>query len=198
MTILELIQQQVSDLSPEKQSEVLDFAAFLRRQPAAAPPARRRSPAVTPHLVCGGNVTSTRWPTSKTCAPRVGHAYMNALFDTNIVIDALNGVVEADTEYERYERVLISRITWLEVLVGAAEDEMFVRNFLETRFEVCPLDSAVAERAVELRLSRLRLPDAIIWATAQVYGFLLVTRNTKDFDPAWEGIRMPYQVKPVV
>jgi predicted nucleic acid-binding protein len=41
---------------------------------------------------------------------------MLAVFDTNIVIDALNGVIEADTEYNRYERVLISRITWMEVL----------------------------------------------------------------------------------
>jgi len=36
----------------------------------------------------------------------MGHL-MIAVFDTNIVIDALNGVAEADTEYGRYERVLI-------------------------------------------------------------------------------------------
>ena len=44
---------------------------------------------------------------------------MIAVFDTNIIIDALNGVAAADAEYSRYERVLISRITWMEVLVGA-------------------------------------------------------------------------------
>ena len=121
---------------------------------------------------------------------------MNAVFDTNIVIDALNGVVEADAEHGRYERVLISRITWMEVLVGAVEDDAQARDFLDTRFEVCPLELAVAERAVQLRRThRLRLPDAIIWATALVYDALLVTRNTKDFDAAWEGIRVPYQVK---
>jgi hypothetical protein len=43
---------------------------------------------------------------------------MIAVFDTNIVIDALNGVTQADDEYSRYERVLISLITWMEVLVG--------------------------------------------------------------------------------
>lgn len=42
---------------------------------------------------------------------------MIAVFDTNIIIDALNGVAAADAEYSRYERVLISRITWMEVLV---------------------------------------------------------------------------------
>ena len=48
---------------------------------------------------------------------------MIAAFDTNIVIDALNGLELADTEYSRYERVLISRITWMEVLVGADGDD---------------------------------------------------------------------------
>ena len=47
---------------------------------------------------------------------------MNAVFDTNIVIDALNGVPDADTEYARYKRVFISRVTWMEVLVGAQEN----------------------------------------------------------------------------
>ena len=120
-----------------------------------------------------------------------------ALFDTNIVIDALNGIAEADVEYNRYARVLISRITWMEVMVGAHEDETQVRDFLDTQFDVVALDLAVAEKAVQLRRSRrLRLPDAIIWATAQVYDTVLVTRNTKDFDADWEGIRVPYQLSP--
>ena len=61
---------------------------------------------------------------------------MIAVFDTNIVIDALNGGAEADTEYSRYERVLISRITWMEVLIGVDEDDAEVRDFLETHFEI--------------------------------------------------------------
>ena len=122
---------------------------------------------------------------------------MIAVFDTNIVIDALNGVTDADVEYSRYARVLISRITWIEVMVGVREDEAQVRNLLETRFEMIPLDSAVAEKSVDLRRSyRLRLPDAIIWATAQIHAAVLVTRNTRDFDATWNGIRVPYQLLP--
>jgi predicted nucleic acid-binding protein len=118
---------------------------------------------------------------------------MIAVFDTNIVIDALNGVSEADVEYSRYERVLISRITWMEVLIGADGDDAELRDFLETHFEIVPLDLAVAEMAVQLRRAhRLRLPDAIIWATARVNDAGLVTRNTKDFNPAWDGVRLPY------
>lgn len=35
----------------------------------------------------------------------------DAVFDTNIVIDALNGVAETDGEYRRYARVLMSHVT---------------------------------------------------------------------------------------
>jgi predicted nucleic acid-binding protein len=118
---------------------------------------------------------------------------MIAVFDTNIVIDALNGVAETDTEYSRYERVLISRITWMEVLVGAEGDDSELRDFLETHFEIIPLDLAVAETAVQLRREHhIRLPDAIIWATAKAHEAVLVTRNTKDFNPDWDGIHLPY------
>jgi predicted nucleic acid-binding protein len=122
-------------------------------------------------------------------------AAMIAVFDTKIVIDALNGVADADREYGRYERVLISRITWMEVLVGAQDDEAELRDFLATRFEIAPLDLGVAESAIQLRRAHhLRLPDAIIWATARVNEAVLVTRNTKDFHPDWDGIRAPYTV----
>lgn len=118
---------------------------------------------------------------------------MLAVFDTNIVIDALNGVAEADAEYSRYEHVLISRITWMEVLVGAEGNDSELRDFLETHFEIIPLDLAVAEIAVQLRRAyHIRLPDAIIWSTAKANEAVLVTRNTNDFDPEWEGIYLPY------
>jgi predicted nucleic acid-binding protein len=120
---------------------------------------------------------------------------MIAVFDTNIVIDALNGVEAADAEYRRYERVILNRISWMEVLVGAQGDDQLVRDFLDSRFQIVPLDLAIAEHAILARRThRLRLPDAIIWATAQVNQAVLVTRNTKDFNPAWEGVHVPYQL----
>lgn len=114
---------------------------------------------------------------------------------TNIVIDSLNGVVEADEEYKRYERVLISRITWMEVLVGEKGDDTQLRDYLETHFEIVPLELSIAETAIQLRRAqKIRLPDAIIWATAQVHEAILVTRNTKDFDRKLDGIRVPYEI----
>src|SRR3546814_2328954 len=45
------------------------------------------------------------------------------------------------------------------------------------------IDDEIAHRAAALRRERPRLksPDAIILATAQIRGRVLVTRNTKDF-----------------
>lgn len=120
---------------------------------------------------------------------------MIAVFDTNIVIDALNGVSEADSEFDLYERVIISRITWMEILVGERENDQQVRDFLQNHFEIAPIDVTISELAVQLRRQhRIRLPDAIIWATAQAYDAVLVTRNTKDFDSTWDGIRVPYTI----
>jgi len=90
----------------------------------------------------------------------------------------------------------MSLITWMEVLVGAAdsEEEATLHAFLD-RFEILPVTLPVAERSVELRREhRLRLSDAIIWATADVAGRLLVTRNTRDFPPDHPGIRVPYRL----
>lgn len=120
---------------------------------------------------------------------------MIAVFDTNIVIDALNGIPEADEEYGRYDRVLISDVTWLEILSGADEDDALLRDFLEAHFQIIPLDLAIADEALHLRREfRLRLPDAIIWGTARHNDASLVTRNTRDFNLEWEGIHLPYTI----
>lgn len=120
---------------------------------------------------------------------------VNALFDTNILIDYLGGVSAAKKELARYEYRAISTITWMEVLVGTtAEDEAAIRAWLSS-FHVIALDSAVANHAVEIRKKkRIRLPDAIVWASAQVNSLLLVSRNTKDFPADEPGVRVPYKI----
>jgi predicted nucleic acid-binding protein len=118
---------------------------------------------------------------------------VRALFDTNILIDYLGGVDAADRELSRYTGKAISAITWMEVLVGAKpEEEAALKTWL-LAFEVIGLDGAIAERAVTIRRKRrIRLPDAIIWATAQIHSLLLVSRNTRDFPEDDPGVRVPY------
>ena len=118
---------------------------------------------------------------------------VGALFDTNILIDHLNAIPQAREEIERFEDRAISIITWMEVMVGAKTDLVEpTRRFLEG-FQVIALDDEIANRAIELRRGhRIKLPDAVIWATAQTNSRLLVTRNTKDFPTKDPGIREPY------
>lgn len=118
---------------------------------------------------------------------------VKALFDTNILIDYLNAVPEARDELDRFGERAISLISWMEVMVGAEPAvEADTRAFLDG-FDVIAVDERIAERAVSLRRERrIKLPDAIVWASAQVHGFLLVTRNVKDFPPGDPGVRAPY------
>jgi predicted nucleic acid-binding protein len=117
------------------------------------------------------------------------------LFDTNILIDYLGGIAPARDELARYREPAISIVSWMEVLIGAAaEVEPGTRRFL-SRFTIVEIDRAVAERAVLVRRSsRMRLPDAIIQASAEVHAMLLVTRNTRDFDATSPSVRVPYSL----
>jgi len=119
----------------------------------------------------------------------------SALLDTNILIDYLNGVWQAKEEIARYPRCAISIITWMEVLVGVQpSEEASVTEWL-TLFDVIDIDAAIAQHAVQIRRRyRMRLPDAIIWASAQRHDCLLVSRNQRDFPASAADVRVPYQL----
>jgi predicted nucleic acid-binding protein len=119
-------------------------------------------------------------------------------FDANILIDALAGYPPARSEIQRAvavgNRPWISRMAWIEVL--SKGNESVVREavaFLD-RFGMDEIDDEISHRAAALRRERPRLkaPDAIILATAQIRGRVLITRNTKDFPANMPGIRVPY------
>ena len=121
---------------------------------------------------------------------------MKAVFDTNILIDLLKGRVEANNEAGRYSGLAISRISWMEVLSGVRNtaEQNRVENLLGF-FEMIEFDEPVAREAIALRQQhRLKLPDAVIWASAKLRDSLLVTRNSRDFPSGDPGIRIPYQI----
>jgi predicted nucleic acid-binding protein len=111
----------------------------------------------------------------------------------------LNSVSEGREEFERYENPSISIVTWMEVLVGVPPHlAAATREFLNA-LNIIALDDAVAERAVSLRQKhKMKLPNAIIWASADIHSMLLVTRNTKDFPANLPGIRVPYVSAPLI
>jgi predicted nucleic acid-binding protein len=120
---------------------------------------------------------------------------LNALIDTDVLLDFLDGFALAAQELTRYRQRSVSIISWMEVMTGAKNpvDEATRRGFL-SHFRILPLTTRVAEEAVELRPEhRLKIPDAIILATAVIEKCLLVSRNTKDFPADHPSVRFPYR-----
>jgi predicted nucleic acid-binding protein len=119
-------------------------------------------------------------------------------FDANIIIDALGGFGPALEELRREtrERHWISRMVWVEVLSKGSDAMVGEALQFLAGFDIDELDENIAERAARLRRARpgLKSPDAIILASAQERGRILVTRNTKDFPATMPGIRVPYTI----
>lgn len=115
-------------------------------------------------------------------------------FDTNILIDALNGIVAAQTLLDEVEDRWISRLTWIEVLSKVDECALKETELMLSAFEIDEVTVLISERAAQLRNERrrLKLVDAVILASAQVNGRMLATRNTKDFPAGTPGIHVPY------
>ncbi len=122
------------------------------------------------------------------------------LFDTNIFIDMLGGCTQATIELSSYDFPAISAVTYMELLAGAIvrPHEKSILEVLLAEFSVIQIDQMVMERAIEIRGMSLvtgpkvRLPDAIIGATASVYRMPIVTRNPKDFQWSDIDVHVPY------
>ncbi len=117
----------------------------------------------------------------------------DAFFDTNILIDWLFNRPQAVAELERHDRHRISRIVWAELLAGEKPEgrDGLMRRLMP--FEMVEVTEEIACLAADVRFAfRIKLLDALIYATARVNGTTLVTRNTKDFPPDMPGIRIPY------
>lgn len=102
------------------------------------------------------------------------------LVDTDVCIDHLNGETRLPG---RRARLSVSVITRAELLAGARDpqDVALVRRLLASMTERA-VDRQIAEEAGRVRAqTAIRLPDALIAATALVHGLTLHTRNVRDF-----------------
>ena len=118
----------------------------------------------------------------------------SALLDSNIIIYLSKREVPLSF-LDQFDTHYISVITYIEVLgyqFRDAKDEEFIRNILEV-FSVLFIDQKIADMAIEIRKKqRIKLPDAIIAATAKVLDLCLVTRNIDDFKKVEIQIANPF------
>jgi len=111
------------------------------------------------------------------------------LWDTNTVIYYLQQQFPPSSEIFiddilKEESPIISAITEIELLCWktATEKDLEVLNGFISNSQVIELEKTIKLKTAEIRkMHRLKLPDAIIAATALIYGFTLITRNTEDF-----------------
>ncbi|MDD2509169.1 type II toxin-antitoxin system VapC family toxin [Aliarcobacter skirrowii] len=118
----------------------------------------------------------------------MGKINNNFLLDTNTLIYFFNGLVEDEEIYNILKKSFnISIITKIEFL---SWKELSINNQLQkkaTEFienaKIYTLNDEIAKKTIKNRqLYKIKIPDAIIAATAQIYGFKLVTNNVKDFE----------------
>jgi predicted nucleic acid-binding protein len=117
------------------------------------------------------------------------------LIDTNIWIDALNGLPDALNVLNSYIDIALSAITYAEVASGCSAVESAVfEAFLQAgqaagTVQIIHTDDAIIRLASTFNKNhdtgcgygKRRLPDAIIGAAAVISGRILLTRNAPDF-----------------
>jgi len=115
------------------------------------------------------------------------------LIDTNIAVYYLEYNLP-DAVLDFLERILnqeanLSIISKIELLVWeySTDDEIKkIKDFIKGT-TIFLLDNKVAEKTVEIRKNyKLKLPDAIIAATAIVANLILISRNDVDFEKIHE------------
>jgi hypothetical protein len=114
---------------------------------------------------------------------------MRWLLDSNVLIDALAGLPHGVRVLQEARKrpeisVIYSAITRIEVLGFpnlSAPEEAAVRRLLN-EFEEVAVSNAVVERTIQIRkLVRIKIPDALIAASADTAQAVVVTLNTSDF-----------------
>jgi predicted nucleic acid-binding protein len=110
------------------------------------------------------------------------------LIDSNAAIEFLGGKLPPTASnwlQKMMEQELhhLSVINQIELLgFDASNEEMQILEDFVNSSIVLPLSDGVVQKTIELRKQfKIKLPDAIIAATALAYHLILITRNTADF-----------------
>lgn len=109
-----------------------------------------------------------------------------AVLDSNAIIYASNGAIDAEKLLSGSDKYYASIITFIEVydfdFVNA--DEKKIIDEIVDGLEIIELGQNIADQAIIYRknkIKKIKLPDAIILATAKVINADLITNNYADF-----------------
>ena len=99
------------------------------------------------------------------------------LFDTNILIYLLNNQLAENLPGGRYGYSVITEIELLSFPALTATDTQIINNYL-SNIVLLNLTESIKQKTISLRRAyRIKLPDAIIAATAIVSGAMLLSND---------------------
>lgn len=118
----------------------------------------------------------------------MGAVNLQQIIDTNILIYHLNNCLPEYAEKSLEKFIIlgtgISVITRIELLSWQNHTPITLQltQDLLSNFHECPLNEEVIQKCIILRRDfRIKIPDALIAATALYYTIPLITRNVDDF-----------------
>lgn len=108
----------------------------------------------------------------------------NRLLDSNILIYLSKKILSLDKICDEHKLLFISIITYMEVMgfhFNNPEEKQFMSLLCEY-LNIINLEDDIVKRVIILKQKKkIKLPDAIIAATAIEKKLVLVTQNTEDF-----------------
>lgn len=122
--------------------------------------------------------------------------------DTHILIDHFHGNTHATAFVReallRGDTLIISIATVSELLAGMRLGEEEDTDAILSLFQIFPADEPIARMAGAFlnkygRKHHIDLGDALIAATAQVHGMLLITRNIRHYPMDEIEAQVPYE-----
>lgn len=100
------------------------------------------------------------------------------------------------TLIDQFDDLCVSVITYMEILgfpFVDRDEERYIRELISV-FKIIYVDQKIADIVVDIRKKkRIKLPDAIISATAISENLQLVTRNVNDFEGIDVKILNPFK-----
>lgn len=116
-----------------------------------------------------------------------------ALLDSNIIIYLSKNILNIDGLFNEYTEFYISIITYMEVLgydFKLMDEKHMINKFLN-KFQIVNVDLPIANTVISIREKhKIKLPDAIILATAKLTESDLITRNISDFKDILKTVRL--------
>ena len=118
-----------------------------------------------------------------------------ALLDSNAIIYATKRIIDAGKLLSEYDIYFVSISSFIEVYCYEFPDatEKEIADEIFRNLEIIDLDNSIAQRSIVYRknpIKKIKLPDAVILATAQSLGAALITNNQADFEKVDSSVNL--------